>query len=160
VWSGWSGNVRHTLVNTRNIRARSVETEAQREQRLENERHRRLRDEENLRKEAAERKLAEEKAKKLLEECLTPVQKRAFRRWGVIPVVAKSGKFYRIETGRQGNIVEMEKRKAVARYCVHPGRDPRGGIVPTFDVMLAQKLLIETDEKRFLKLANKTRIAA
>jgi hypothetical protein len=97
-----------------------------------------------------ERRVAEAKAKKLLEECLTPVQKRAFRRWGTIPVVAESGKRYRIEKGWSGNVVELERGKVQARYCCHPK-----GVhsLPTYDVMLAQKLSLEADENHFVKTA-------
>ena len=103
---------------------------------------------------AAAREVAGEKAKVLLEECLSPAQKRAYRRWGIIPVVATSGKRYRIEKGSMGNVVEVENRKVVARFCCHPTM--QGGVVPDHDVMLAQKLMLEVDEEAFLKLANKT----
>ena len=106
----------------------------------------------------AAREVAQERAKVLLEECLSPAQKRAYRRWGTIPVVAASGKRYRIEKGSMGNVVEIKDRKVVARFCCHPTM--QGGVVPYHDAMLAQKLMLEVDEEAFLKLANKTTLRA
>ena len=63
---------------------------------------------------------------------------------------------YKIEYGTAGNVKLLrEDGKAVASFCIHPEIH-----VPTEDVMLAQKLLLETAEDEFLRIANRTAISA
>jgi len=91
---------------------------------------------------------AEAKARVLLERALTPEQRRdlcASRYFYV-----KGKKFtYRIREGHSGNVDAIDSSWCViSRYCAHPL-----GRVPVYDMMLAQKLWIETDENMFLKKA-------
>jgi hypothetical protein len=91
---------------------------------------------------------AEAKARALLERALTPQQRRDLfaRRYFYV----KGRKFtYRIREGHSGNVDALDSSGCmVSRFCALPL-----GRVPVYDVMLAQKLWIETDENMFLKRA-------
>jgi hypothetical protein len=91
---------------------------------------------------------AEARARMLLERALTPEQRRDLlaKRYFYV----KGRKFnYRIREGQSGNVDALDTSGCViSRYCARPL-----GRVPVYDVMLAQKLWIETDENMFLKTA-------
>lgn len=100
---------------------------------------------------AATRIEASTRAEALLVSSLNPEQAAEFREWRSFTLHSKDGKrTYRITYGIAGNVFEVERGQAIASYCIHPTG------VPTEDVMLAQKLMLETDEESFLKIANKT----
>jgi hypothetical protein len=64
-----------------------------------------------------------------------------------------SGKRYRIRRGRQMNIYELDMHGAqIAVWCFGPEE-----CLPMGDVMLAQKIALETDEHATLALANRCR---
>lgn len=92
---------------------------------------------------------ADAKARVLLERALTPQQRRDLfaRRYFYV----KGKKFtYRIREAHSGNVDALDSSGLViSRYCAHPL-----GRVPVYDIMLAQKLWIETDEEMFLKEAS------
>lgn len=85
------------------------------------------------------------KAKALLERALTPEQRADLFARGYFRV--KGRKFnYRIREAHSANVDALDaSERVVSRYCAHPV-----GRVPVYDVMLAQKLWIETDENMFL----------
>jgi hypothetical protein len=61
-----------------------------------------------------------------------------------------TGKRYRIRAKRQMNIDELDERnRAVAVWCFGPE-----GVLPIGDIMLAQKIALETDEFASLAIAN------
>jgi hypothetical protein len=95
---------------------------------------------------AAMRKSAAERAERLLEACLTSGQREQLQKTGWFVVYSKSGRGYQIRRGRARNVVEVNTRRT---YCCHPVEN-----VPDADTMLAQKLMIETQEDEFLRLAN------
>lgn len=67
-----------------------------------------------------------------------------------------SMKVYRIEHGYAGNVKLLGvDGQPVKRYCIHA--DYR---LPYEDQMLAQKLLLETNEPEFLRIANMTQLRA
>lgn len=67
-----------------------------------------------------------------------------------------SMRVYRIETGYAGNVKLLGvDGQPVKRYCIHA--DYR---LPHEDQMLAQKLLLETNEPEFLRIANMTQLRA
>jgi hypothetical protein len=112
------------------------------------------------RKRRAERKKKEAeahaRAEDLLKQMLSAAQKKEYETAREFTVVTESGKRYKIRHGWAGNVDEIdESGKAAARYCIHPTIG-----CPHPDNMLAQKLMLETDEKAFLKIANKTRLIA
>lgn len=60
-----------------------------------------------------------------------------------------AGRCYRIHQGTHGNVRLLDDAgREVTLYCAQPNG------VPTEDAMLAQKLLIESDEAAFLRVAN------
>jgi hypothetical protein len=64
-----------------------------------------------------------------------------------------SGKRYRIRSDRQLNVDELDKRdRTVAVWCFGPD-----GHLPIGDIMLAQKIALETDEYASLEVANGSR---
>lgn len=64
--------------------------------------------------------------------------------------VVVNGKTYRIYKGRSMNVQLVEGEKKLVTYCAHPN-----AFVPDGDTMLAQYLMLTTDEKKFLEIANK-----
>ncbi|HMA09764.1 MAG TPA: hypothetical protein VKP68_17935 [Ramlibacter sp.] len=91
---------------------------------------------------------ARARARKLLERALTPEQRRDLSTWGYFYVTGQRFT-YRIREGYSGNVEALDRRDCViSRYCAYPRAR-----VPVYDVMLAQKLWIETDEDMFLKEA-------
>ena len=89
---------------------------------------------------------ANERAEALLESCLTTQQLDDLDTIDAFRVTAASGRQYVIHRGYAGN-VESEG----FRYCIHGPSD-----LPHADQMLMQKLLLETDEAAFLRIANAT----
>lgn len=118
----------------------------------------RLRQEEWARQEAereAQRKAAALVAEKLLLENLSQEQRQEYAHEKRFHVISQSGKRFQVKLGRAGNVMELnESGKGVNRFCIHPTE-----AVPDQDTMLAQKLLLETDEEKFRKIANRTAIA-
>jgi hypothetical protein len=88
------------------------------------------------------------KARVLLEKALTLEQRRDLLARGYFQVKGKRFT-YRIREGHAGNVDALDSRgRVIGRFCAHPL-----GRVPVYDMMLAQKLWIETDENMFLKKA-------
>jgi hypothetical protein len=100
------------------------------------------------------RKKAEQKARKLLAEWLSPAQLAQYTRTGHFEVTGcHSGKRYRIRSDRRLNIDELdEDDKTVAVWCFGPN-----GHLPIGDIMLAQKIALETNEYAALEVANGNR---
>lgn len=103
------------------------------------------------------RAAAQKKAEELLLENLDAEQRKEFatNKRFTVHVRGKEDKHYLIEYGYAGNVKLLREGKAVAKFCIHPVVQ-----CPNEDVMLAQKLLLETNEEQFLKIANKTVLAA
>jgi len=94
---------------------------------------------------------AETKAMTLLNEWLTPAQRDQYRHDRSFEVIGSaSGKRYRIRHGEAMNVDELDgKGRAVQGWCFAPE-----GYLAAGDVMLAQKIALETDERAALKKAN------
>jgi len=105
-----------------------------------------------LAKERAEQaKIAEEKALQLLLENLTENQAEIFKMTGAIPVVCPSGRKYKIKKGKSRNIIELgERDQTKAFLCFQPCDYD----IPVYDVMLAQKLMLEVCEEDARMIAN------
>ena len=102
--------------------------------------------------EAARRERAVESSRELLRACLRAEQLAEFDRAGWFTV--SGGRYdYRINHGRTANVEVMARDgRYLRRVCFYPvargGRD-----LPVFDVMLAQKLMLEADEAGALAIA-------
>jgi len=91
---------------------------------------------------------ASERSLNLLLRCLTPAQRAEFARSNAFKVRGKSGQQYRITYATTGNIEVLAQRGIVdRRLCAGPVG------VPIPAVMLAQKLMLETQESEFLRIA-------
>lgn len=109
------------------------------------------------RKARAHRRLAKIKAENLLLRHLTPDQAKDLKKWGFFKLyVNKDGeqKVYRIRRGSVQNIDLVRELpngmvQPITTLCAHPYAD-----VPDADTMLIQKLMLETNEKQFLGIAN------
>lgn len=97
---------------------------------------------------------AEQKALDLLKQWLSSVQLAQYESTRHFDVTGcHSGKHYRIHHGRQMNIYELDQNDVpIAVWCFGPE-----GCLPVGDIMLAQKIAIETDEHAALAVANRCR---
>ena len=80
---------------------------------------------------------------RLLREWLSPTQREQFAKRGYFEVIGSdSGKRYRIHAGASVNVCEMDERgRPLDGLCFVPI-----GALPIGDVMLAQKIALETCE--------------
>jgi hypothetical protein len=94
----------------------------------------------------------EVRALKLLKDWLSPAQLSAYEGYRYFDVVGcDSGTAYRIHHGTQANIEQLDAHgQPVCRWCFVP----EGGLVAG-DVMLAQKIALETYESGALGVANR-----
>jgi len=94
----------------------------------------------------------EERGLKLLREWLSQEQLAQFDANNYFEVIGcHSGKRYRICHGNGANIVELDDHaRPTTGWCFVPGEHLVAG-----DVMLAQKIALETDERGALEKANK-----
>jgi hypothetical protein len=90
---------------------------------------------------------------KLLREWLSPEQLAQYNAEGFFEVIGcHSGKRYRIRHGTAMNVYELDPAgRPVLIWCFVPN----GGYLVPGDVMLAQKIALETDELAALAVANK-----
>jgi hypothetical protein len=91
------------------------------------------------------RRRARLRAEALLWAWLSPAQRRQYRRRGWFEVTTASGRRYRV---LPRGVVRLDPRGS--GYCIE-ATSP----VPVADEMLANKLLLETDERRFLATAHR-----
>jgi hypothetical protein len=86
----------------------------------------------------------------LLREWLSPEQRTQFDTFKSFDVIGcNSGKSYRIQYGASANVVELDNvGRPTMGWCFVPA----GNLVPG-DVMLAQKIALETDECGALAIA-------
>jgi hypothetical protein len=101
-----------------------------------------------------ERKLAHERSRELLLAHLTKEQRRTFEEneWFIVKG-GKSGNHYKIHTlSYAGNVEVLDaKLQRIAGICCHCDG------IPLHDHHLAQKIAIQWDEERFLRVANRGR---
>lgn len=98
----------------------------------------------------AERAACEARAEALLLSSITPRQASQYRRLKWFTVRGASGDQYRVRKGRVGNVDRIDAAgRVVDRWCAHPAE-----FVPDCDTMLAQALMLETDDAHFRRMAN------
>jgi hypothetical protein len=87
----------------------------------------------------------------LLKEHLSPAQRDQYMRYGHFEVTGgETGRRYRIRTGFQANVEEVDRMGRVVRLLCFM---PKGELV-VGDVMLAQKMALELFESDALRVAN------
>ena len=95
----------------------------------------------------------EGRALRLLKEWLSPEQLACYERFRYFDVIGSdTGTRFRIHHGTQTNIEELGSRgRLVCKWCFVPDGNLVAG-----DVMLAQKIALETDERGALAVANRS----
>ena len=103
-------------------------------------------------REVSQRRTAEEKGLALLKQWLSPAQLTQYEKYHYFEVTGgDSGKHYRIRPTRQMNVDELDQHGVrIAAWCFGPEGD-----LPIGDVMLAQKIALENNERAALALANR-----
>jgi hypothetical protein len=93
------------------------------------------------------------RAQNLLKEWLSPEQRGCYERFRYFDVVGSDTRTrYRIHHGTQTNIEELSSTgQHVCKWCFVPYGDLVAG-----DVMLAQKIALETDERSALSVARRS----
>jgi hypothetical protein len=156
VWQEW--NVpQEARESTRRASAEQREAwrRMEQEQRQQEERQQEEETRARWKREAEERAkgkaAADKRAEELLRSCLTLQQQEELDRLNHFHLLVGDRR-YRIKRGRTRNIELLDEAgRPIKKLCAHPGE-----YVPDADTMLAQKLMLETDEEAFLKLANHT----
>jgi len=98
-----------------------------------------------------ERTEAETRARATLLSLLTPVQRAQLEQGLGFDVLTPAGNRYRIRPGNTVQRLDPGGSFPLYTYCVRP--DPGRGWMPDDDIALAQKFLLEADEKAFLRTA-------
>lgn len=98
------------------------------------------------------RRTAEARGEKLLREWLSPAQRKQYERDFSFDVIGgSSGQRYRITRAPSYNVLEIRgDQLVVALWCFLPA-----GALVVGDVMLAQKVALETNERGALQVANR-----
>jgi hypothetical protein len=98
----------------------------------------------------------ETRALTLLKEWLSPQQRDCYERFRYFDVVGSdTGTRYRIHHGTQTNIDELGNTgQHICKWCFVPDGDLVAG-----DVMLAQKIALETNERGALSIAHRSFVA-
>lgn len=156
-WIVWNqARTTSTITTGSNLLARDVQiSDEEYQARRVREEAARVEREARYRAEAIERERAKERALLLLREHLTDEQKAelADKRYfslGVIDSKTGERRTYRIHQGRAGNVEQVDENgRRLKRFCIHPDIS-----CPDEDTMLAQKLLLQTNEAEFLRVAN------
>ena len=93
---------------------------------------------------------AQDTAMELLRLCLSKEQRDSLAEQELFIVTSNKGRRWRIKAnGQSGNVELLDiAGNPLGRYCAHPPD------VPDADAWLAQKLVLETDEDRWLRTAN------
>lgn len=143
IWQAWNSTSSGGPVVLPTVPAREVSPEEQ----------------ERLRVRAAERTRmfneAKARARTLLLDVLDQKQRAEFARHGSFTVETKDGtRLYRLRPNSAPVRIKGEDGSQWS-YCIHP-EDSR---YPAEDVTAALKLLLESDEERFLQIANASRVS-
>jgi hypothetical protein len=96
------------------------------------------------------REEASNRALRLLNGFLTASQNWELQEKGHFHVRGQDGETYRIDARTHQNVYLMKGERRAVRYCAVM----QDGGIPMYDMLLAQKLLIETDISRFKEIAN------
>jgi len=96
-----------------------------------------------------EARLANAKAKALLHSNLTREQRWDLRATRSFTITGKDGRTYRITEGSSTNVELLENGAPIMRFCVVA----KGVRLPVYDLMLAQKLMLESNPEGFWKIA-------
>jgi len=96
------------------------------------------------------------RAKALLHKYLTREQRWELRATKAFTVVGQDGRSYHVTEGSAGNVFLLENGEHTYRFCVVPNY--KLTTLPTYDLMLAQKVLLENNLRLFLSTAVTTNL--
>ena len=103
-----------------------------------------------LRRYTAAREASNKKSIELMKNWLTPKQLEEYQQTGAFEVIGNhTGTHYRIHNASPYNVIELDRGVRRRRLCFVPDNANAPG-----DVMLAQKIMLETNERQALKVAN------
>jgi hypothetical protein len=154
-WGAWN---RHYISSLRSGRASYGEANAappapETPTQVQAREQRRIADRERWIQIEGERALARERAQRILQENLTLAQREELAQKGHFTLTLYAGderRLYRIRQGRSRNVHQVDDNGRILKtLCAHPGID-----CPDEDTMLAQKLMLESQEQEFLRIAN------
>jgi hypothetical protein len=150
-WSNWVDGVEIGSHRSRRPHIEMGMSAEQRRQIAEERAEREARWAAEREEERRKRAEADERAMDLLRSVLNDEQNEDLAKNDYFFVKAKSGRLYRIDKGRSGNVKVVDPVTKVwqEKLCVHQQEN-----VPYGDTMLMQKLLIETAEDIFRQYAN------
>lgn len=155
-WTGWNNTYRRQRQAEELHRQQmlgQVETDEQRAEREARRAEREAVRQAEAAKQAEQKLAADSRARELLLAWLDDQQKLDLAAHGWFEVISNNGRRWRIRTGDLvGNVDLMPEQgdTRLASYCAHPpGRDG----LPFDDHHLAQKLVLEAEEERFLNVA-------
>lgn len=93
------------------------------------------------------------KARELLMKILSQRQREEFEKQEAFDVEAPSGRLYRVKRKWAGGIIALnKKREEIAELCLVDNVEKQE--IPVDDLLVARKLMIESAEDEFLKIAN------
>jgi hypothetical protein len=103
----------------------------------------------------AEEKQKKERGRLALVSALERKQREAFEKEGMFELVVND-RLYRIRPGARVERLDKKTRKIQSYFCIHSSY---AYPLPSEDIALGQKLLLESNEQEFLRIANETRAA-
>lgn len=106
-------------------------------------------------REEKDREKARKVARKLLRQNISPQLWREFLRKKEFHVTGSDGRLYRVSHQIGSNVTLVVDGVDVARYCLVPKEH---AWIPEPDMMLAVKLMLETNARKFLRIANVTEL--
>lgn len=154
IWVQWNGTTAGVTYNVSPRHAYQPPTEEEQKkidaERIERAEKERIRQE----KEKKDREEADKRAEELLKKHLDQKQREQYEKDKKFRVRSKDGAEFELASLWSGNAVELTPDgKRLARFCIHPRE-----YVPIPDLLLAQKLMLETDPETFRKTANRSEI--
>jgi len=115
----------------------------------------RIRWEASIAEDRAKRAIVNARSLALLRDCLTPPQLDELEAYVMFHVTCSDGYTYAIEKGYGYNVHRVEDGERTCSYCIHPK-----GRIPSYDLMLGLKLMLEACPERFHAIANYQRLVA
>jgi len=105
-------------------------------------------------KDRAKRAIVNARSLALLRDCLTPAQLDELEAYGMFHVTGGDGYTYAIQRD-YASVFRVEDGERTYSYCIHPK-----GRIPSYDLMLGLKLMLEACPERFHAVANYQRLVA
>lgn len=155
IWVSWNdgySSIAGNVIYAPQVKQRTPEEQAADQARWREEMERSRRE---MAEQDKKRQEIEARAHELLLEFLDEHQKKEYQEkkyfhLEVLDSKTNEKKRYRIEKGFAGNVRRVDEQgKILKRYCIHTRER-----LPDEDCMLTQKLLLETNEEHFLRVAN------